>query len=111
MLLSYIYHAVTDLLNEWGNKSMERRWKYQLIKLIREDPRQWHIKSVLLHSKYYPVICDHSMNFKGSPSNERYEEELDRIPIGELCEKCLEKIQYELDELQKELNDYKRKLM
>lgn len=94
---------------------MERRWKYQLIQLIREDSEdsrrvkrfpKWHIKSVGRHSEEYPVICDHSMNFTGSYSNEREREGLDSIPIGELCEKCLEKMQKEINALRKELNDY-----
>ena len=91
---------------------MERRWRYQLVKLIREDSKRgrrdakWHIKSVGRHSKEYPVICDHSMNFTGLYSNEREMEGLDSIPIGELCEKCLGKVQREINALQKELNDY-----
>ncbi|WP_100333710.1 phospholipase D-like domain-containing protein [Bacillus alkalisoli] len=91
---------------------MERRWKYQLIQLIRDEDSgrrvpKWHIKSVGYHAKEFPVICDHSMNFTGSPLNERNEEGIDRIPIGELCEKCLEKMQLEIDALHEELNYYR----
>ena len=92
---------------------MERRWKYQLIQLIREEDSRrrrvpkWHIKSVGNHAKEFPVICDHSMNFTGSYLNERDTEGLDSVPIGDVCEKCLEKMQQEIDSLQEELNYYR----